>query len=78
LRMLETDASASAVTTPLESAHLSREMIFFWFLDAKIAEVLDADLARNAVDGALGVNASADVAERRARGNESFMVESCL
>jgi hypothetical protein len=53
-------------------------MIFFWFLDAKIAEVLDADLARNAVDGALGVNASADVAERRARGIESFMVESCL
>ena len=51
-------------------------LIFCLFLDpnSAVSEKVDVVLARKAVEGALGVNANADVAERSAREIESFMV----
>lgn len=78
VRMLEEvdESEAAGEVTPLDCAHLSRETIFCLFLDpnSAVSEKVDVVLARKAVDGALVVNANADVAERSAREIESFMV----
>ena len=73
---VDDESEVEGEVTPLDCAHLSRETIFCLFLDpnSAVSEKVDVVLARKAVEGALGVNANADVAERSAREIESFMV----
>jgi len=70
---LRTLDAADSVETPLDSAHFPRVFALSEARDPK-SDVEEEAFARNAWEGALGVKARAEVAERSARVMESFML----